>query len=228
VQVGQLVVAIGNPFGLGNTMTTGIVSAIARSIQAGSSNNSLNTTGGNFSIADVIQTDAPINPGNSGGVLVDMQGRLIGVPSQIESASGSNSGVGFAIPSSLVKKVVPGLIQTGKVSHSYLGISGTTLTADLVSTLNLKAGQQGILVVDVVANGPAAGAGLVASTADANGNPVGGDIITGIDGKNISRFEDLVSYLTNSTQPGQVVTLSLLRGGQPIQVKVTLGTQPTA
>ena len=146
VQVGQLVVAIGNPFGLGNTMTTGIVSAIARSIQAGSSSQS--TTGGNFSIADVIQTDAPINPGNSGGVLVDMNGRLIGVPSQIESASGSNSGVGFAIPSSLVKKVVPGLIQNGKVSHSYLGISGTTLTADLVSTLNLKTGQQGILVVD--------------------------------------------------------------------------------
>ena len=230
VKVGELVVAIGNPYGLSNTMTTGIVSAIARSIQA-SAGNSQNgsTTGPSFSIPDVIQTDAAINPGNSGGVLVDMNGAVIGVPSQIESASGSNSGVGFAIPSAIVNKVVPQLITNGTAAHSYLGISGSTVTPSLISALNLNAGQEGVLVATVVAGGPAAKAGLQAATLDVNGNPTAaGDIITAIDGKTITRFEDLVSYLANSTQPGQVVTLTVLRNGANVQVKVTLGTQPTS
>ncbi len=158
VKVGQLTVAIGNPFGLANTMTTGIVSAISRSIQVGGSSsnqNSLTAPSASFSIPDVIQTDAAINPGNSGGVLLDMNGSVIGVPSQIESASGSNSGVGFAIPSDIVSKVVPNLISKGSYAHSWLGISGSTLTPDLVSLLGLKAGQQGVLVATVVPNGPA-------------------------------------------------------------------------
>ncbi len=229
VKVGQLVVAIGNPYGLSNTMTTGIVSGIGRSIQAGA-NNSQNssTTAPSFSIPDVIQTDAAINPGNSGGVLVDMRGALIGVPSQIELASGSNSGVGFAIPSAIVSRVVPQLISTGTAAHSYLGFSGGTITADVISALNLQAGQQGILVASVVAGGPAEKAGLQGATVDANGNPTAaGDIITGINGKPVTTFEDLVSYLANSTQPGQAVTLNVLRNGKDIQVKVTLGTQPT-
>jgi len=228
VKVGQLVVAIGNPFGLANTMTTGIVSAIARSIQAsvGNSQNGLGTP--SFSIPDVIQTDAAINPGNSGGVLLDLNGALIGVPSQIESASGSNSGIGFAIPSAIVSKVAPQLISKGSASHSYLGISGGTLSADAASTLKLKAGQQGILVASVVAGGPAEKAGLKPATVDANGTPTAaGDIITGIDGKTITRFEDLVSYLSGSTQPGQSVTLTVLRDGKDAQLEVTLGTQPT-
>jgi serine protease Do len=228
VVVGQMVVAIGNPFGLGNTMTTGIVSAISRSIQAGSSN-SANSGAPTFSIPDVIQTDAAINPGNSGGVLVDLNGLVIGVPSQIESASGSNSGVGFAIPSAVLKKVVPSLIQSGSASHSYLGISGTTLTADINNTLKLPADTKGVLVVDVVANGPAAKAGVAGSQMDANGNPTSaGDVITAVDGKTVTRFEDLVSYLFNNTQPGQVVTLTVLRDGKQFQAKVTLGTQPSA
>jgi serine protease Do len=229
VKVGEVVVAIGNPYGLGNTMTTGIVSAISRSIQAnaGSSQNGL-TSAPSFSIPDVIQTDAAINPGNSGGVLVDMNGALIGVPSQIESASGSNSGVGFAIPSAIVSSVAPQLISKGVAAHSYLGISGSTITADMISTLNLKTGQQGILVATVVAGGPAEKAGLKPVAMDANGNPTSvGDIITGIDGKSITRFEDLVSYLSGSTHPGQTVTLTVLRNGTDAQVKVTLGTQPT-
>ena len=212
-------------------MTTGIVSAISRSISVGAGNNNQNSQTPptpNFSIPDVIQTDAAINPGNSGGVLLDMNGNLIGVPSQIESASGSNSGVGFAIPSDIVSKVVPQLISKGSYAHSWLGISGTTVTPNLVSLLGLKEGQQGVLVATVVPNGPAANAKLVASSTDANGNPVGGDIITGIDGQKITHFEDLVSYLFNNTQPGQVVTLTILRNGQEQQVKVTLGTQPTA
>ena len=229
VKVGQLVVAIGNPYGLSNTMTTGIVSGIGRSIQAGA-NNSQNgsTTAPSFSIPDVIQTDAAINPGNSGGVLVDVNGTLIGVPSQIESASGSNSGVGFAIPSAIVSRVIPQLISTGTAAHSYLGFSGGSITADIVSALNLKAGQQGILVATVVAGGPAEKAGLKGATVDANGNPTAaGDIITGINGKPVTTFEDLVSYLSSSTQPGQTVTLTILRNGKDVQVKVILGTQPT-
>jgi serine protease Do len=230
VKVGQLVVAIGNPYGLANTMTTGIVSAISRSIPATAGNGGQNGSGNtpSFSIPDVIQTDAAINPGNSGGVLVDMNGALIGVPSQIESSNGSNSGVGFAIPSAIVSKVAPQLISSGKAAHSYLGISGTTITADVIGALNLKAGQQGILVASVVAGGPAEKAGLKGATVDANGTPTAaGDIITGIDGKTITRFEDLVSYLAGSTQPGQTVTLNVLRDGKDTQVKLTLGTQPT-
>lgn len=229
VNVGEMVVAIGNPFGLANTMTTGIVSAISRSIPARADNSqdgSANTP--SFSIPDVIQTDAAINPGNSGGVLVDMNGALIGVPSQIASASGSNSGIGFAIPSAMVNKVVPQLISSGKAVHSYLGISGTTLTPDLASLLNLEAGQQGVVVATVVSDGPAEAAGLKPTEVDENGTPTSaGDIITGIDGKSVNRFEDLVSYLYSSTQPGQSVTLTVLRGGSETQVKVTLGTQPT-
>ncbi len=227
VKVGEMVVAVGNPFGLANTMTTGIVSAISRSIQAGIGSNQ-NSNAPSFSIPDVIQTDAAINPGNSGGVLVDMNGALIGVPSQIESQSGSNSGVGFAIPSAIVNKVVPQLISKGVAVHSFLGISGTTVTSDVVSALNLKAGQQGVLVASLVPGGPAEKAGLKAATVDANGNPTAvGDIITGIDGKSIATFEDLVSYLSANTQPGQSVTLNVLRAGSDTTVQVTLGTQPT-
>ncbi len=228
VKVGELVAAIGDPYGLSNTMTTGIVSAIGRSIPANadSQNSQSNTPG--FSIPDVIQTDAAINPGNSGGVLVDMSGALIGVPSQIESQSGSNSGVGFAIPSATVSKIVPQLISSGKASHSYLGISGATLTADIASQLNLKTGQQGVLIASVVPGGPAANAGLQAAAVDANGNPTAaGDIITAIDGKAMTSMDNLISYLSDNTQPGQTVTLTVLRNGSTAQVKVTLGTQPT-
>jgi serine protease Do len=227
VKVGQMVVAIGNPFGLANTMTTGIVSAIARSIQAdGGPNGSSN--GPTFSIPDVIQTDAAINPGNSGGVLVDMNGALIGVPSQMASQSGSSSGVGFAIPSHIVNKVAPQLISKGVASHSYLGISGGTVTPDVANSLNLKEGQQGVLVATLVAGGPAEKAGLKPATVDASGTPTAaGDIITAINGQTVNRFEDLVSYLYDNTEPGQTVTLTVLRDGQSTQVQVTLGTQPT-
>jgi S1-C subfamily serine protease len=228
VKVGQMVVAIGNPFGLANTMTTGIVSAISRSIQAGAGNQNGVPNAPSFSIPDVIQTDAAINPGNSGGVLVDMSGALIGVPSQIESQSGGNTGVGFCIPSSIVRQVVPQLISTGSASHSYLGISGVTISSDVISALNLKPGLQGVLVATVIKGGPADKAGLQPARVDQNGNPTSvGDIITGIDGKNITRFEDMVSYLYANTEPGQTVTLNVLRDGKQIQVPVTLGTQPT-
>ncbi len=229
VKVGQMVVAIGNPFGLAGTMTTGIVSAISRSIQASVDNSSpLGQTAPSYSIPDIIQTDAAINPGNSGGVLLDLQGNLIGVPSQIESSTNSNSGIGFAIPASIVQKVVPNLIQKGSFAHSWLGISGGTLTADIATSLQLDANQKGILVADVTANGPAAKAGLHASTVDAAGNPTGGDVIVAVNGQAISRFEDLVSYLLYSTEPGQTIKLTILRDGKQQAVDVVLGTKPAA
>jgi serine protease Do len=226
VKVGEMVVAIGNPFGLANTMTTGIVSAIGRTISANPESQAANAP--SFSIPDIIQTDAAINPGNSGGVLLDMNGALIGVPSQIESPSGSNSGIGFAIPSAAVSKIVPQLIAGGKASHSYLGISGATLTADMASQLKLNAGQKGVLVAEVAAGGPAANAGLQAANIDANGTPTSaGDVITAIDGKSLSTMDELISYLANNTQPGQTVTLTVLRNGQSGQVKVTLASRPS-
>jgi 2-alkenal reductase len=226
-KVGQLVVAIGNPFGLANTMTTGIVSALARSIE--SSNTAARAaSGATYSIPDIIQTDAAINPGNSGGVLVDLDGRLLGVPTAIESSGGSNSGVGFAVPSAIVKKVVPTLISKGAYQHPWLGITGTTVTPDIASRLNLKANQTGILVIDVASGGPAATAGLKPAATSAQGDPTGGDIIIAVDGKPVQRFEDLVSYLFSQASPGQTLTLTVLRQGKEESIKIILGTQPSA
>jgi serine protease Do len=229
VKVGEMVVAIGNPFGLSNTMTTGIVSAIGRSISASPADNqNSQASAPTYSIPDVIQTDAAINPGNSGGALIDMGGALIGVPSQIETQNGSNSGIGFAIPSAIAVQVAQQLITNGHAEHSYLGISGVTITPDVISALNLKPGQQGVLVAQVISGGPAKQAGIQPSPVDANGNPTApGDIIVGVDSKPVIRFEDMISYLYGQTQPGQQVTLDVLRNGQVIQVQVTLGTQPS-
>ncbi len=229
VKVGQIAVAIGNPYGLSGTMTEGIISALQRSLPVGESQ----TTGPTYSIPDIIQTDASINPGNSGGVLVDDQGRLIGVTAAIESSTNSNSGIGFVIPSAIVKKVVPSLISTGKYDHPWLGISGTDLTPDLTSANNLPSNQRGVLVVTVVSGSPAEKAGLQGSTnANSNTNiqatPTGGDVIVGIDNQPVKSFGDLSSYLFNNTKPGQTVTLNILRSGQSRNVQVTLGTLPAS
>jgi S1-C subfamily serine protease len=230
VKVGQLAIAIGNPFGLQGTMTQGIISGLSRSLPTGLDNQTAQQ-GPSYSIPDIIQTDAAINPGNSGGVLLDDQGQLIGVTAAIASSAGSNSGVGFVIPSSIVGKVVPSLINTGTYKHPWLGISGTTLTPDLAQAMNLSQNQQGALVIDVTPAGPAAKAGLKGSsqTATINGQdtPIGGDIITAINGQPVKSFEDMVSYLFDSTQVGQTASLTILRNGHEQQLKVTLGVQPT-
>ena len=229
VKVGELAIAIGNPYGLAGTMTEGIVSAISRSLPVGLDNQSAQT-GPTYSIPDIIQTDAAINPGNSGGVLVNDQGEVIGVTAAIQSSGGSNSGIGFVIPSEIVQKVVPSLIQTGSYAHPYIGITGTTMTMDLANAMNLNPEQTGVLIVDVSPNGPAAKAGLQGSTQQATINgqqvPVGGDIITAINNQPVKTFEDLAAYLTNNTQVGQTVTLTILRQGQTQTVKLTLGTLP--
>jgi 2-alkenal reductase len=230
VSVGQVAIAIGNPFGLSGTMTTGIVSGLNRSLPVGLDNQN-SQSGPTYSIPDIIQTDASINPGNSGGVLVDDHGEVMGVTAAIESSTNSNSGIGFVIPSIIVQKVVPALITTGHYDHPQIGISGTNLTPDLVTANKLPDNQQGILVVNVIANGPAAKAGLKASSqqvaTDGTAIPVGGDVIVSIDQHPVTRFEDMVSYLFENTQAGQTVTLDILRNGQHKSISLTLGVLPT-
>ena len=226
IQVGQLAIAIGNPFGLEGSMTTGIISAVGRSLPADE------TSAQSYTIPDVIQTDASINPGNSGGVLVDTQGQVLGVTSAIESPVRANAGVGFAIPSAIVKNVVPALIQDGKYVHTWLGISGTTLIPDLAREMNLKEGQRGALVEEVMPNSPAEKAGLQGSdkqvTIDGSTTNVGGDVITAIDNQPVVEMDDLIAYLASSTQVDQKITLTLLRDGKEQNLDVSLAARPTA
>lgn len=228
LKVGQVAIAIGNPFGLEETMTLGIISGLNRDIS--NSQVSQSATGATYSIPDVIQTDAPINPGNSGGVLINDQGQVEGVTYSLESNSGSSSGIGFAIPAQIVEKVVPTLISSGSYSHPYLGITGTDMTPDLANAMNLPAETRGAMVVQVVSGGPAANAGLQGSntTVTINGvqTVVGGDVITAINGQTISTMADLIAYLELNTQAGQSVSLTILRNGQSMNVSVTLGTRP--
>lgn len=227
LRVGQQVIAIGNPFGLQGTMTSGIVSALGRTLasQAASSG------GQAFTIPDVIQTDAAINPGNSGGPLLNLSGQVVGVNSAIESQTGQFNGVGFAIPSDALAQVVPVLIASGSYNHSYLGIAGTDLTPDLRDAMGLDPSQRGALVVDVVAGSPAARASLRGSNQQTQiaGQTVrvGGDVIVSIDGQPILDFEDLLSYISTETQVGQQVSLGVLRDGKALQLNVTLAQRPS-
>ena len=226
VKVGELGIAIGNPYGLDGTMTVGIISALGRVLASDLEN----LSGTSYSIPNIIQTDAPINPGNSGGVLVNDQGQVLGVTFAIESATGSSAGIGFVIPSAIVKRVVPSLIETGVYEHPYLGISGLSLTPDLAEAMNLDTDQRGALVATVVSGGPADEAGLLPSedqvTVDGQSIGVGGDVITAFQGLPVKEMDDLISYLSSQGQVGQEVTLTILRNGQEQEVQVTLGARP--
>jgi serine protease Do len=226
VKVGQLAIAIGNPFGLKGTMTTGIISAVGRSLPADE------TAAQSYTIPDVIQTDAPINPGNSGGVLVDTQGQVLGVTSAIESPVRANAGIGFAIPSNIVNNVVPVLIKDGKYIHTWIGISGTTLVPDLAKAMNLDANQRGALVEEVLPNSPAEKAGLRSSSTDVTiegqSVKVGGDVITAIDNQAVVEMDDLIAYLARSTKVDQKVTLTILRDGKQETLDLTLAARPSA
>ncbi len=215
LRVGQIVVAIGSPFGLESTLTTGVISGLNRTFPGN----------GSYTIPDIIQTDAAINPGNSGGPLLDLQGRLIGVNTAIESPVRGSSGVGFAVPANIVAKVIPQLINGGEVAHPWLGISGSELSAQLAASFNLDADQRGILVSSVSAGGPAARAGL--RGADLQTNEVG-DIIVGIDGQPVTEFDHLLGYIVQHTQVGQTVELQVLRNGELITVDVTMGERPSS
>jgi len=226
VHVGQLAVAIGNPYGLENTRTVGFVSAIGRLVSANQ-----NTTG-SYSIPDIIQIDTPINPGNSGGVLLDDTGSVIGVTQSIATSSGSSSGVGFAIPSVIIQQVVPSLIDTGHYDHPYLGLTLTSLDPNITNAMNLPSGQRGALVVGVAPGGPSDKAGIKAGSTSFTDNgqqvTIGGDVIITYGSQTVKSSDDLITYLTNSGSVGQSVTLTVLRGGKQIQVQVTLGLRPSS
>jgi 2-alkenal reductase len=221
--VGQPVLAIGSPFGQEWTLTTGIVSALGRTISSGFSD---------FSIPSAIQTDAAINPGNSGGPLLDVDGNVIGVNSQILSRSGSNAGVGFAIPANLVQRVARALIEDGAYHYAWLGISGGALTIDLIEAMDLAPNQRGVMVGEVTAGGPADKAGVhgADSTVEIDGQEVrvGGDVITAVDSVPVSHMDELIAYLVEQTNPGDEVTLTILRDGSEQQIAVTLGERQQA
>jgi S1-C subfamily serine protease len=220
VEVGDPVVAIGNPFGLDRTVTSGIVSALQRQIQAPNG----------FSINHVIQTDAAINPGNSGGPLIDAGGEVIGINSQIATGGGGdgNVGIGFAIPIDTIRAEINQLETKGEVEHAFLGISGGTITPELAKALNLPV-KQGVIVQQVVKDGPADKAGLEAGSTSAtiNGQEVrlGGDIISEANGKPVKSMEALVEVIQDS-KPGDKLELKVLHDGDEKSVDVTLGTQP--
>ena len=220
MEVGDPVVAIGNPFGLDRTVTSGIVSALQRQIQAPNG----------FSIDNVIQTDAAINPGNSGGPLINGNGEVIGINSQIETGGGNdgNVGIGFAIPINTAKAVIHELETKGSVEHAYLGISGGTITPELAKTFNLPT-KEGVLIQTVEKGGPSAKAGLEGGstpvTVEGGEVIVGGDIITEAEGKKITSMEQIIE-LVNQKKPGDKVTLKYLRDGNEKTATVTLGTRP--
>ncbi len=228
VRVGQFAVAIGNPFGLEGSMSFGIVSALGRSLPTNSSN--LIQGGSSYTIPDIIQTDAPVNPGNSGGVLLDLQGNLIGVPTAIESPVRGSSGVGYAVPSIIVQKVVPELIEKGAFEHPYIGLSGGTLNTEMAKAMNLPDTTRGVLVGTVSEGSPAEKASLQGSTKDAEIDgvqvKVGGDVITAIAGQPIKDFEDLTTYLARSGKVGQQVELSVIRDGEETTATLTLAARP--
>jgi S1-C subfamily serine protease len=222
VQVGDPAIAIGNPFGLERTLTTGVISAVQRTIQAPN----------NFEIDDVLQTDAPINPGNSGGPLIDATGKVIGINSQIAtggSGSQGSVGIGFAVPIDTAKKIIPDLKQSGRVDRGYLGIESTTVDKSL-KDLNLPV-DHGALVQSVAPGGPADKAGIragdLSATLDNHAIQLGGDIITKVAGKEIRTSNDLQAAVVDR-KAGDKVKITLVRAGKPKTVEVTLGERPNA
>ena len=222
VRVGQLAITIGNPFGQEFTTTTGIVSAIGRTLR---------TSDSHFSLPKMIQTDAPMNPGNSGGPLLNRRGQVIGVDAQIITRSGSNTGIGFAIPVNIAKQVVPVLINEGSFTYSWLGIQGTTITPEAVDLMRAPEGTRGAQVIALAKDGPAHTGGLIGSTKTkrtSQGNiRYGGDVITAIDGKSVLGMTDLIVYLLENTRPGDTVAVRVVReGGEVAEIKITLDARP--
>ncbi len=219
LRVGQRAIAIGNPFGFEQTMTTGIVSALGRVVRQQNG----------FSLPQLIQTDAAINPGNSGGPLLDSHGRVIGVTTLIFSRSGSNAGVGFAVPVNTVKRVAPSLVATGRYADPWLGITGVSITPPLAEELDLTV-EQGVLVQAVVQGSPAAKAELKSGDRQVRFEgrlmTTDGDIIVAIDDAAVQEMDDLIVYLAEKSV-GQKVTLTVLRDGRRQRIQVTLGERPT-
>ncbi|MDX1523216.1 MAG: trypsin-like peptidase domain-containing protein [Anaerolineae bacterium] len=220
VRVGQLVVAIGNPFGEQGSMSLGIISALGRSLQ---SQRGLLDVNNSYSLPQVIQTDAPINPGNSGGPLLNLNGEVIGINAAISTETGLGTGVGYAIPVNAVHRIVPSLISNGSYRYPYIGAGfddEVSLDEQIVFGLSQT---QGAYVLNVNPGTPAAEAGLIAAN-PATGRD--GDLIVALDGRPINNFADLNAYLTFNTEPGQTIEVTVLRDGQLQTLSLTLGERP--
>ena len=221
LQVGQRIAAIGNPFGLSGSMTSGIVSQIGRLLPS-------QDTG--FSIPDVIQTDAAINPGNSGGPLLNMNGEVIGINSAIQSTTGEFTGVGFSIPSKTFSKIVPKLIEEEQYKHPWIGISGRDVDPDLAKIRNLDSAK-GFLVITVVDDSPAQKAGLlgVSETKEIDGKeyPINGDIVVSVDSKEVRKISDILTHLQREKSVGEEMELGIIRDGKLIYLTIILHERPS-
>src|ERR671923_643931 len=214
LKVGDQVVAIGNPFGLEGSITTGIVSQTGRLLP-------LEETG--FSVPNAIQTDALINPGNSGGPLLNMEAEIIGV----NTAGIFPGNIGFAVPSNAVKRIVPILIETGNYTHPWLGMTGGPVTSDVAQREGLERNFKGIIVDTIVKDSPADKAGINGSVTNQYGERLGGDIITAVDGNPVVRMEDLISYLETEKAVNQNMTLTVHKDGKTIDKQITIGQRPS-
>jgi S1-C subfamily serine protease len=219
LQVGEPITAIGNPFGLSGSMTSGIISQMGRLLPSGSG----------YSIPDVIQTDAAINPGNSGGPLLNMRGDIVGINTAIQSTTGEFTGVGFAIPSQTVAKIVPTLIKDGEYKHPWIGISGRDIDPDTANVLGLK-DALGFLVITVVEDSPAWDAGLIGSdkTIEVEGREysIGGDVITAVDGIDVRKIDDILIHLQRVKTVGDEMDLEILRDDRTTNVTIILQERP--
>jgi S1-C subfamily serine protease len=219
LKVGESIAAIGNPFGLSGSMTSGIVSQLGRLLPSSAG----------YSIPDVIQTDAAINPGNSGGPLLNMRGEIVGINTAIQSTTGEFTGVGFAVPSQTIAKIVPNLIENGKYHHPWIGISGRDIDPDLAKVLNLN-DAVGFLVITVVENSPASKAGMHGSDKTINVEgvdyPIGGDIILSADGKQVRKIDDILIHLQRAKSVGDEIVLEILRDGRTTNITITLEERP--
>lgn len=239
LRVGERVVAIGNPFGLSGSMTEGIVSGLGRMLPSAEQEEELEmipsnpTPSAGFLIPDIIQTDAPINPGNSGGPLLNIRGEVIGINTAIFSTTGASAGIGFAIPSNTIKKVVPSLITKGDYQHPYLGIVGVDITPEIAEALGLTEAR-GFLVTDVSSGSPAQKAGIQGgnrgSLANVNGREIGmgGDVILKVDEHTVRKLDDVLTYLEREKKVGEAVQLTILRNGGTENINLTLGPRPTS
>lgn len=219
LKVGEPIAAIGNPFGLSGSMTSGIISQLGRLLPSGAG----------YSIPDVIQTDAAINPGNSGGPLLNMRGEIVGINTAIQSTTGEFTGVGFAVPSQTLAKIVPKIIENGKYQHPWIGIAGRDIDPDLAKVLNLN-DAVGFLVITVVDNSPAAKAGMHGSneTVEVDGikYPIGGDVILSVDGKQVRKIDDILIHLQRAKSIGDEMVLEVLREGRTTNITITLEERP--
>ena len=219
LKVGEQIAAIGNPFGLSGSMTSGIVSQLGRLLPSDAA----------YSIPDVIQTDAAINPGNSGGPLLNMRGEIVGINTAIQSGTGEFAGVGFSIPSQTVAKIVPTLIEKGEYKHPWIGISGRNIDPDMANVLNLK-DAIGFLIITVVDDSPASNAGLIGSdkTIEVEGvnYHIGGDIILSVDGIEVRKIDDILVHLQRAKTVGSEMILEILRDGRTTNVTIVLQERP--